>query len=214
MPSLSNSALWTLGALALGVALFMVFVAPRLAPMMATKMLHQGQELRLTLMDRLSLYISSLAMFLTGFMVAIMFYEVVMRYVFEKPTLWVNEMCLWIAGMVYLLAGLYVMQQRGHIRIFILYDMAPRNVQRVFDLISTLLIVAFAAALVWGGYGEAMQKFQRWETFGTAWDPPLPATMKPLLLITVALTALQAVVNLIVDWSREEKEVHDIVDEI
>ena len=69
-----------------------------------------------------------------------MFYEVVMRYVFRKPTLWVTEMSLWTAGMVYLLAGLYVMQQRGHIRIFILYDMVPRWAQRLFDLLSTLFI--------------------------------------------------------------------------
>ncbi|MEZ5450945.1 MAG: hypothetical protein R3E89_18930 [Thiolinea sp.] len=37
----------------------------------------------------------------------IMFYEVVMRYIFFKPTLWVNEMSLWAAGMVYVTAGLY-----------------------------------------------------------------------------------------------------------
>ena len=53
----------------------------------------------------------------------------------------------------------------------------------------------------------------RWETFGTAWDPPIPATMKPLVLITVVLIAVQAVSNLIQDWSRE-KETHDLVKEI
>ena len=79
---------------------------------------------------------------------SIMFYEVVMRYVFEEPTLWVNEMSLWLAGMIYLFAGLYAMQQRSHIRIFILYDMVPRWLQRVFDVISTLFICCFAAAVV------------------------------------------------------------------
>jgi TRAP-type C4-dicarboxylate transport system permease small subunit len=164
-------------------------------------------------MDRISVGISRVAMFLVALIVAIMFYEVVMRYVFEKPTLWVNEMSLWTAGAVYLLAGLYVMQQRGHIRIFILYDMVSRNWQRAFDTISTLLIVLFAAGIVWGGFNEAYVKLMRWETFGTAWDPPIPATMKPLVLLTITLIAIQAVMNLIVDW-KKEKHVHDLVEEV
>jgi len=164
-------------------------------------------------MDRVSIAISRVTMFVIAFIVAIMFYEVVMRYVFESPTLWVNEMSLWLAGGIYLLAGLYVMQQRGHIRIFILYDMVPRGWQRLFDVISTLLICIFAAAVVYGGFNEAWAKVMRWETFGTAWDPPIPATMKPLILITVVLIAMQTVTNLIIDWNKE-KETHDLIEEV
>jgi TRAP-type C4-dicarboxylate transport system permease small subunit len=164
-------------------------------------------------MDRLSRLISRVAMFITVIIVGIMCFEIVARYFFFKPTLWVNELSLWLGGMIYLLAGLYVMQQRAHIRIFILYDMVPRNVQRVFDTISTVLICIFAAAVVWGGYTEAYQKFMRWEKFGTAWDPPIPATIKPLILIVVVLMAMQAVSNLINDWNKE-KQVHEVVDDI
>ena len=163
--------------------------------------------------DYLSLGISRVAMLLVAVIVAIMFFEVVMRYAFEQPTLWVNEMSLWLGGMIYLLAGLYVMQQRGHIRIFILYDIVSRPVQRIFDLLSTVFICLFSAAVVWGGFDEAVAKLMRWETFGTAWDPPIPATMKPLVLITVVLIAVQAVANLVADWGRA-KEVHDIAKEI
>jgi len=166
-----------------------------------------------TALDWLSLGISRVAMYIVPAIVAVMTIEVVMRYVFARPTLWAKELSMWLAGTVYLLAGLYVMQQRGHIRIFILYDMVPRPVQRLFDLISTLGICAFAFAVVWGGFGEAWQKLMRWETFGTAWDPPIPATMKPLVLITTVLIAAQAMVNLVVDWSRE-KETHDLLEEI
>lgn len=164
------------------------------------------------LMDRLSLAISRIAMFVTGFIVLIIFYEVVMRYVFAKPTIWVNEMSLWLGGVTYLLAGVYVMQQRGHIRIFILYDMVPRNVQRLFDVLSTLCICIFCAAIIYGGWTEAWQKMMRWETFGTAWDPPIPATIKPLVIFTAILLALQAISNLIADWGKD-KEMHSVIDE-
>lgn len=151
--------------------------------------------------DYISLGISRVGMFLVAFIVAIMFYEVVMRYFFEKPTLWVNEMSLWLGGFIYLLAALYVLQQRGHIRITLLYDVVPRWLQRVFDVISTTCIVIFGAMIIHGGYKEAAAKFYRWETFGTAWDPPIPATMKPAILIIAGLIIIQAVVNLIRDWN-------------
>ncbi|ORE92453.1 TRAP transporter small permease subunit [Acuticoccus yangtzensis] len=151
--------------------------------------------------DYISLAISRVGLFLVAVIVGIMFYEVVMRYFFERPTLWVNEMSLWIGGFIYLLAGLYVLQQRGHIRITLLYDAVPRWVQRVFDVISTICICIFAAMVIHGGMTEAVQKYGRWETFGTAWDPPIPATMKPAILIISALIILQSIANLIADWN-------------
>ncbi|MGX9357496.1 TRAP transporter small permease subunit [Roseobacteraceae bacterium S113] len=153
--------------------------------------------------DRLAVFIGRVTMMLIVLLTGVMLYEVVLRYVFEAPTLWANELSLWLAGYVFLTAGLYAMQQRSHIRIVLLYDVVPRPVQRVFDVLATLCICLFAFFLVYGGYGEAFDKFYRWETFGTAFDPPIPATIKPMVLIIVSLVALQAVVNLISDWNKE-----------
>ena len=154
--------------------------------------------------DRLAVFIGRVTMMLTLLLTSVMPYEVVLRYVFERPTLWANEMSLWLAGFVFLCAGLYAMQQRSHIRIVLLYDAVPRWLQRVFDCISTFLIVVFAFFLIYGGYGEAFDKFYRWETFGTAFDPPIPATIKPTVLFVVGMVAIQAIVNLISDWNKEE----------
>ena len=143
----------------------------------------------------------------------VMLYEVFVRYVLNAGTLWANELSLWLAGFVFLCSGLYAMQQRSHIRIFLIYDVMPRFLQKTCDVISTTLIVTFAFFLVYGGYGEAFAKFGRWETFGTAFDPPIPATIKPTVLIVVSLVAIQAVVNLISDWN-EEPVVHSAADDI
>ncbi len=152
--------------------------------------------------DRLAVFIGRVTMMLVVLLTSVMLYEVILRYAFEAPTLWANELSLWLAGFVFLCAGLYAMQQRSHIRIVLLYDVVPRPVQRLFDILSTTCIVLFAFFLVYGGYGEAFDKFYRWETFGTAFDPPIPATLKPMVLIIVSLVALQAVVNLIADWNK------------
>lgn len=164
-------------------------------------------------LDRVSVFVGRVTMMLVILLTLVMLFEVVLRYVFEAPTLWASELSLWLAGFVFLCAGLYAMQQRSHIRIFLLHDMLPRWVQRVFDVISTSLIVLFAAALIYGGYGEAFQKWGRWETFGTAFDPPIPATLKMAVLFVVAAVAVQAIINLISDWNAEPV-IHTAADDI
>ena len=97
------------------------------------------------------------------------------------------------------------MQQRCHIRIVILYDTVPRWVRKIFDVISTLMIVVFVSGLIFGSFKQVfVVKFYRWEMFGTAFDPPIPATIQPMILIMLTLVALQSVANLIADWNLEE----------
>ena len=146
---------------------------------------------------------SRIAMVLPGVIVIIMMYEVFMRYVLELPTIWVNEMSLWMAGWVYLLAGIYAMQQRSHIRITMLYDVVPRWLRRFFDILSTLLIVIWVAATIWGGFNEALEAFVIWERYDSAWAPAIPAVTQPLVLIITLIVGIQAVSNLIMDWNEE-----------
>ena len=164
---------------------------------------------------------SRLTMLLPGIIVVIMMLEVFMRYILEKPTIWVNEMSLWMGGWAYLTAGLYAMQQRSHIRIFILYDIMPLKVRRLFDCLSTSFIVLWCAGTVYGGSREAWRAFTSWERFGTAWDPPIPAITQPLILIVMLLMAIQALSNLIMDWQQSpedrrnsDKELNQEVEEL
>jgi TRAP-type mannitol/chloroaromatic compound transport system permease small subunit len=154
--------------------------------------------------DRVAIFVGRVTMMLVLLMASVMMYEVFLRYVLEAPTLWANELTLWLAGFVFLCSGFYAMQQRSHIRIFIIYEIMPRWVQRVCDIISTILICTFAFFLVFGSYKQVfIKKFYQWEMFGTAFDPPIPATIQPMILIIVTLIAIQSVINLIADWDAE-----------
>ncbi len=164
--------------------------------------------------DRIALFMGRLTMVMIISMTSVMLYEVFLRYALEEPTLWANELTLWIAGYVFLFAGFYAMQQRCHIRIFLLYDAVPRWLQRTFDIISATLVVVFAGFLVYGSYIQVFViKFYKWEMFGTAFDPPIPATVQPMILIVVVLVAAQAVINVISDWN-QEPTVHTAADDI
>lgn len=200
--------LW-IGALGLLVALWFVFVSPRLVTRLARTLHHDHDQNPppVTFVDKIALYIASLLMFAVAVIVAIMFYEVILRYFFGKPTLWVEELSRWLGGVIFLLAGGYAMQQRSHIRVVIVYDLVSRRAQRIFDVIATLCILTFCYAVTVGYARNAWKKLITWELYGSAWNPPIPAVMKPLIVISVVLLALQAVNNLIVDW-RRSKETH------
>ncbi len=158
---------------------------------------------RTGVIDWITWSFSRVAMWAPAFVVLVIIYEVTVRYVFSAPTLWANELSLWVAGGIYLTAGLYSLQQRSHIRITIFYDISPRWLRRTFDCLSVACVCIFAFAVVWGGYGEAKAKLLRWETFGTAFDPPIPATVKPLILLTLVILAIQSLSNLYYDWNKE-----------
>lgn len=160
--------------------------------------------------DIVSLIASRIAMIFTALIVIVMFYEVVSRYMFSKPTLWANELSLWMAAFVFLLAGQYAMQQRSHIRIYVIYDLMPRWMQKTADVVSLLLLVFFTFAMVWGGYADAKTRLLRMETFGTAWDPPIPGLVKPAILIIIIMVTIQAISNLIADWNKQPE--HQSVD--
>ena len=163
--------------------------------------------------DIVSLVLGRLTMIGIVLVVLVMFYEVVARYIFSAPTLWANEMSWWIAAFIYLFAGLYAMQQRSHIRIYIIYDMMPRWMQKTSDVISVSLIGVFVFTMIWGGYNDAMRRMLRMETLGTAWDPPIPGTVKPAILIIILLVLVQAISNLIADWNKVPEH-HSPADEI
>ena len=151
-----------------------------------------------TIVDRAVTVLSRVAMFLTAAIVLIIFYEVVMRYVFFSPTLWVNELSLWLGSMIFLIAGMYTMQRRGHIRVTAVYDIVPRRVQIAFDFVA-MVVVAYAFLMIVAAWPIALDTLLRWERFGTYRNPPVPETVKPLVLFVTAVAAVQAVNNFIID---------------
>jgi len=100
--------------------------------------------------DRTTLFISHTIKYLIPVIVIVMMYEIFMRYIMEKPTMWVNELCLWLAGVIYLVGGVYATRLRSHIRIVMLYDYVERPTQRIFDLISTIIVVICCCSNIWG----------------------------------------------------------------
>lgn len=127
--------------------------------------------------------------------VAITLYEIVARYLFVRPTIWANELSLFLSAIIFLVSGVYAMQRNEHLRISVLYDAAPRRVRRLFDAVTLFCTLIFCGGLSWFGFPTSWQALVTWERFGTAWNPPIPAVIKPLIVLVGAAMAILAIVN-------------------
>ncbi len=160
--------------------------------------------------DRLSIFLGEKISYVFLVSVIITAYEVVMRYGFNAPTTWVHDGATALSATGFLMSGCYVLQQRRHISITVIYDAMPRGIAKILDLVNSSIVVAFLGLLTWASFKQALPAvaWGRWdsrvsfwglETSAHAWDVPVPAYLKTVLLIAAAVMLAQALVHLWVD---------------
>jgi TRAP-type C4-dicarboxylate transport system permease small subunit len=133
---------------------------------------------------------------------AIIAFEIIARYVFNSPTIWVHETTTLFCAICFLYAGNYCLASNRHIRIGIFYDSVSAKARYYLDLFITTFSIIYTGVLSWGAYLVAEKSlFAPWgdfraETSGSAWDPALPAIVKTFLFFCVVLMLIQYVLQL------------------
>lgn len=113
----------------------------------------ESVNLLLSLIEKISLifgYISGGFAFLMMFIIG---YDVVMRHIFNDPTIWADEVsCYLLVGITFLGAA-YTLAMDGHVRIETLVDrLRPKTRQRlefVTDVLSIVFLVVFTRQAYW-----------------------------------------------------------------
>jgi TRAP-type C4-dicarboxylate transport system permease small subunit len=127
--------------------------------------------------------------------VAIIGYEVVMRYGFNAPRIWVQDMVVMLVGGCFAIGGIVVLYEGSHIRITAIYDNVPRHVQRGMDLLAALVASSYLALISYGAWINARLAIALNETTGTSWDSPLPMVLKTILLVSASVMCVIAVMH-------------------
>ncbi|MBI1423790.1 MAG: TRAP transporter small permease subunit [Gammaproteobacteria bacterium] len=76
------------------------------------------------------------------------FYEVISRYVFDAPTIWVHQASYLLFGMQYLLAGGFALLHGDHVRVDVVYIKLPNRAQVGVDIFTSIFFFIFALALL------------------------------------------------------------------
>ena len=143
-------------------------------------------------------YLAS-ALFITiGFIVS---YEVIMRYLFNSPTIWVNEVSRFLQIWATYLALTYSFHKQDFIRITVIYDRLNETGKKILDFISFIFIIIFSCFVVYYGWLIAYDSLKVGRTSSTILDVPsfLTELAIPLcfafLVIRVILEAIRYIRN-------------------
>lgn len=97
-------------------------------------------------------------------MVLNVFYDVVMRYVFNNPSIGMQELEWHLFATMFMFGIGYTLKERGHVRVDIVYDRLSPKAQAWIDLIGGLVFaIPFTALIVYYGYGYAFDAFEMGE---------------------------------------------------
>jgi len=152
----------------------------------------------LSAIDALSIWTGKAASILVLFVVLFVVYEIVMRYVFHLPTLWVSESMVFGCAITYVLGSAWALQDRRHVKIDFLYARLSLRCRAIIDSITYIFFALYLGVFLWASGKYALQSFRLRETAGSPWDPPI-YPIKIALVVGVALLLLQGTAKLIRD---------------
>lgn len=159
-----------------------------------------------TWLDRAILRVGNLLSLLFVFTVAISFFEILMRYLFNAPTIWVHESASFIGGSLFIIGGAYALANNKHVRVVLIYDVVSPRTRCFLNIFHALGGLLFAGMLA---YGAWMMTTNAWltplgelhlESSGSAWNPVFPALSKALVLLVVCVMFIQFLLHLIDDF--------------
>lgn len=122
--------------------------------------------------------------------------EVVLRYVFNSPTIWAWDVNSQMFSGTAILGGGYVLLYDSHVRMDLLYGRVKPKTKLVFDLVSFPLILLAFALVIWKGGEMALYAFQT-KARGRSFFAPLLWPVKSTLFFAAILIFLQALANFI-----------------
>jgi len=153
----------------------------------------------LSLIDSMNEWIGKAFSYLVLILAVIVGYEIVMRYGFNRPTIWVNELSAMLFGTFMIIGGAFTARYNGHVGMDIVYGMLSVKKRAILDVISFfILFVPLLGVLVWKGGASAWKSVMILEHDSSQWGPPL-YPIRIMLPLGALLFLLQASAKMVRD---------------
>lgn len=94
------------------------------------------------------------------------FADVILRYFFNRPSIWITEVSTYLFLYIIFLGTAYALQEGLHIRVTFLRDRFNAKISRFLDFITSLVATAFSLVLLW------QTATMTWVAFVEKWTSP------------------------------------------
>ena len=147
---------------------------------------------------RLNIAIARVAAWLIAPMFLLLMADVIMRYVVGSAAIWTAEFAQLIFGVYAVICGGYLLVERAHVNVDILYGRFRRVTKAKIDLATSILFFLFLGVLIWQSADMAWESAESLETSYSIWNPWI-WPVKVAIPIAGILLLLQGLVRIASD---------------
>ena len=154
----------------------------------------------LSVIDNISKWSGRITAFLVVPATIVVVYGVVVRYVFNAPTIWGLELTIYLCAATYLVGGAYVLLLNAHVRVDVLYTRYSPRLKAIIDLFIMAPIFFISLSLLfWAGADWTIHGMIGKVTSGSVWEPII-WPVRLLIPLGCLLLLLQGVARVIRDF--------------
>jgi TRAP-type mannitol/chloroaromatic compound transport system permease small subunit len=145
--------------------------------------------------DRISMLSGMILAWWTVVAVFVITFEVVARYVFDRPTNWAHESMTLIFAMQYILCGAYAHWARAHVRVDVVFQALSPRQQAWMNVLTSMLFFFYIGIMTYTGWFFYWDSQTMWEVSFTDWAPPM-YPVKFTVFLGCLLLLFQGLANL------------------
>jgi TRAP-type mannitol/chloroaromatic compound transport system permease small subunit len=148
--------------------------------------------------DRLNGSIGRSAAWLCLVVVLVQFVVVLLRYLFDVGSIWLQESILYGHAALFMLAAAWTFRNDGHVRVDIFYSTAsPRTKAKIDFAGALLLLLPFASAILYFSWPYVVRSWSIHEGSREASGLPFLFLLKSLIPVFAGMLILQAIAQAI-----------------
>jgi TRAP-type mannitol/chloroaromatic compound transport system permease small subunit len=156
---------------------------------MASRLLHAER-----ILNRFSDAIGTFSAILLLLLIANVFYDVVMRYLFNDVSIGMQELEWHLYSMIFLFGVAYTLRADGHVRVDVIYERLSVKKRAVIDILGTLLFLWPFCFLVAGySIGFAYEAYDIGETSGDPGGLPFRWVIKSMISISFICVLISSI---------------------
>ncbi|MTD30591.1 TRAP transporter small permease [Planomicrobium sp. YIM 101495] len=156
--------------------------------------------------EKIFIYLSGIFL---GLLSAIVFYEVIARYVFGSPTIWVSEISTYLLQFIVFFSMGYLLIKDEHLKVTFVLDKLKGRAKKAVRILNNILILPYAVILMIYGFAITSSTWEREATSPTLLAVPLwiPNSFIFLGGALLIIGALCGILKIIIEEPVELEEV-------
>ena len=143
-------------------------------------------------LEKINIWIGRVVSYLILVIMVITLIEVLMRYGFNSPTIWVHETSQQLFAIAFLLGGAYTLARDGHVRVDIFTRRLSDRGRAIMEIINSFFFFIFSGLLLYLGAEMGWESILMMERTQTPWEPYIfhVIAMIPLAALLLVIQGL------------------------